>query len=61
MKLPKPQSSNPTPLLPSKNSPDFLLLLQLCMAPMEHTHTHNCFTALLESVRDYLGEQVPER
>ena len=27
----------------------------------QHTHTHNCFTALLESVRDYPGEQVPER
>jgi len=26
-----------------------------------HTHTHNRFTALLESVRDYPGEQVPER
>jgi len=25
------------------------------------THTHNRFTALLESVRDYPGEQVPER
>jgi len=26
-----------------------------------HTHTHNCFTALLEYVRDHLDEQVPER
>jgi len=26
-----------------------------------HTHTHNCFTALLEYVRDNPGEQVPER
>ena len=26
-----------------------------------HTHTHNRFTALLEYVRDYPGEQVPER
>jgi len=26
-----------------------------------HAITHNCFTALLESVRDYPGEQVPER
>ena len=26
-----------------------------------HTHTQNRFTALLEYVRDYLGEQVPER
>jgi len=26
-----------------------------------YTHTHNHFTALLESVRDYPGEQVPER
>jgi len=25
------------------------------------THTHNRFTALLESVRDHPGEQVPER
>jgi len=24
-----------------------------------HTHTHNGFTAVLEFVRDYLGEQVP--
>jgi len=24
-------------------------------------HTHNRFTALLESVQDYPGEQVPER
>jgi len=24
-------------------------------------HTHNRFTALLESVREYPGEQVPER
>jgi len=28
---------------------------------LEYTHTHNRFTALLESVRDYPGEQVPER
>ena len=27
----------------------------------KHTHTHNRFTALLEFVRDNLGEQVPER
>ena len=27
----------------------------------EHTQTHSRFTALLEFVRDYLGEQVPER
>jgi len=26
-----------------------------------YTHTHNRFTALLEYVRDHLGEQVPER
>jgi len=26
-----------------------------------NTHTHNRFTALLEFVRDYPGEQVPER
>jgi len=26
-----------------------------------NTHTHNRFTALLEYVRDYPGEQVPER
>ena len=26
-----------------------------------HAHTHNRFTALLEFVRDYPGEQVPER
>jgi len=26
-----------------------------------NTHTHNHFTALLEYVRDHLGEQVPER
>jgi len=26
-----------------------------------HTHTHNCFTALLDSVRDYPGESAPER
>jgi len=26
-----------------------------------HTHTHNRFTALLEFVWDYPGEQVPER
>jgi len=26
-----------------------------------HTHTHNTFTALVEFVRDYPGEQVPER
>jgi len=25
------------------------------------SHTHNCFTALLEFVRDHPGEQVPER
>jgi len=25
------------------------------------THTHNRFTALLEFVRDYPGEQVPKR
>jgi len=28
---------------------------------LKYTHTHNRFTALLESVRDYPGEQVPER
>ena len=27
----------------------------------KHTHTHNRFTALLEFVPDYPGEQVPER
>jgi len=26
-----------------------------------HTHTYNRFTAFLEFVQDYLGEQVPER
>jgi len=26
-----------------------------------HTHTHNRFTALLEFVWDYPGEQAPER
>jgi len=26
-----------------------------------HTHTHNHFTALLDFVRDYLGEPAPER
>jgi len=26
-----------------------------------HTHTHNHFTALLDLVRDYLGEPVSER
>jgi len=26
-----------------------------------NTHTHNRFTALLDFVRDYLGEQVPKR
>ena len=31
-------------------------------ANLIHTHnTHNRFTALLEFVRDYPGEQVPER
>jgi len=25
-----------------------------------HTHTHNRFTALLDFVRDYPGEPVPE-
>jgi len=28
---------------------------------LEHTHTHNCFTALLDFVRDYPGEPAPER
>ena len=28
---------------------------------LTHTHTYNHFTALLEFVRDYPGEQVPER
>jgi len=28
---------------------------------IQNTHTHNRFTALLEHVRDHLGEQVPER
>jgi len=31
------------------------------MSHNTHTHTHNRFTALLEYVRDHLGEQVPER
>jgi len=26
-----------------------------------YTHTHNRFTALLDSVRDYPGEPAPER
>jgi len=26
-----------------------------------HTHTHNHFTALLDLVRDYLGEWATER
>ena len=26
-----------------------------------HTHTHNRFTALLDFVKDYLGEPAPER
>jgi len=26
-----------------------------------NTQTHNCFTALLEYVRDHPGEHVPER
>jgi len=25
-----------------------------------HTHTHNCFTAVLDSVRDYPGEPAPQ-
>ena len=33
----------------------------LRMCPEKHTHTHSRFTALLEFVRDYPGEQVPER
>jgi len=28
---------------------------------MINTHTHNHFTALLDFVRDYLGESAPER
>jgi len=28
---------------------------------VQHTHTHNRFTALLEYVWDHPGEQVPER
>ena len=37
---------------------------QLIMTQVTTTasiHTYNCFTALLEYVRDHLGEQVPER
>ena len=30
-------------------------------AASTHTHTHNRFTAVLEFVWDYLGQQVPER
>jgi len=36
----------------------------LCIFMLQSSHTtvlHNCFTALLEYVRDYPGEQVPER
>ena len=31
------------------------------MKKCTHTHTHNRFTALLDFVRDYLGEPAPER
>ena len=36
-------------------------LYQITCKQHTHTHTHNHFTALLEFVRDYPGEQVPER
>ena len=32
-----------------------------CIGDCGDVHTHNRFTALLEFVRDYPGEQVPER
>ena len=35
--------------------------LHLVSCSLRDTHTHNRFTALLESVRDYPGEQAPER
>ena len=41
-------------------SAKIIILLQMCYSTVA-THTHNRFTALLESVRDYPGEQVPER
>ena len=42
------------------------MLKTLSVSSVSHTykalaHTHNRFTALLEFVRDYPGEQVPER
>jgi len=36
-------------------------LMQLPLTISCSIHTHNCFTALLEFVWDYPGEQVPER
>jgi len=38
-----------------------VLCMKVVPNDMQHTHTHNRFTAMLESVRDYPGEQVPER
>jgi len=38
-----------------------LLLESEYLVNIEAQHTHNRFTALLEFVRDHLGEQVPER
>jgi len=38
----------------------FSYILYFCLYNT-HTHTYNHFTALLEYVRDHLGEQVPER
>ena len=38
----------------------FLLVARSDHTTETHTHTHNRFTALLEFLRDHLGEQVPE-
>jgi len=35
------------------------VLLEVCLSSSKTTHNH--FAALLEFVRDYPGEQVPER
>jgi len=40
---------------------EFLNFIVKAVKKDSYTHTHNRFTALLESVRDYPGEQVPER
>jgi len=41
-----------------------LLTYTTCFGNIHHcirTHTHNCFTAHLDFVQDYLGEPAPER